>query len=238
MTYTVIGRCERTGRLGIGIATYSINVGRYCTGLRARIGVTITQAFPNEGNNDLALGLLAQGFRPTYVLKALEQNDPYYEYRQIAIVDRDGAPAAHTGAKTRPWSGHETGNGYVAFGNVLAGENVVTAIAEGFRRNPGAELEERLIAGLEAGRNAGGQRGSQGHLTERSAALVVYGDFDYCDTDLRVDLHDTAVDELRRIYEEYKPYQAYYRERSRNPRAAISQDEFVADLARQAVSRS
>jgi uncharacterized Ntn-hydrolase superfamily protein len=238
MTYTVIGRCERTSRLGIGIATYSITVGRYCTGVRARTGVTITQAFAHEGNNHLALGLLSQGFKPAYVLRALEENDPYFEYRQIAILDREGVPAAHTGGKTRPWSGHEAGDGFVSFGNVLAGENVVKAIAAGFRKNPAAELEERLIAGLEAGRDAGGQQGSQGHLTERSAALIVYGDFDYSDTDLRVDLHDKAVDELRRMYEEYKPYQAYYRERSRNPGAAVSQDEFVAGLARQAASRS
>jgi uncharacterized Ntn-hydrolase superfamily protein len=230
MTYTVIGRCERTGRLGIGIATYSITVGRYCTGLRARTGVTITQAFAHEGNNHLALELLSQGFKPAYVLKQLEANDPYYEYRQIAILDREGTPAAYTGGKTRLWSGNEEGKNYISFGNVLADESVVKAITEGFHRNPGAELEERLIAGLEAGRDAGGQRGSQGHLTERSAALIVYSDHDYCDTDLRVDLHDKAVDELRRMYEEYKPYQAYYRERSRNPRGAVSQGEFVAGL--------
>ena len=43
--------------------------------------------------------------------------------------------------------------------------------------------------------------------------LSVYSEFDYADLDLRVDWHDAAVDELRRMYEDYKPYQAYYRER-------------------------
>jgi len=28
MTYTILGRCQNTGRLGIGIATFSITVGR------------------------------------------------------------------------------------------------------------------------------------------------------------------------------------------------------------------
>ena len=62
MTYTILGRCRKTGRLGIGIATFSITVGRYCYGVRAGTGVTISQAFANEGNNQLALRLLAQGF--------------------------------------------------------------------------------------------------------------------------------------------------------------------------------
>src|SRR5262249_59078032 len=58
MTYTILGRCPRTGRLGIGIATFSITVGRYCRGVKAMTGVTISQAFANERNNKLALRLL------------------------------------------------------------------------------------------------------------------------------------------------------------------------------------
>jgi uncharacterized Ntn-hydrolase superfamily protein len=67
MTYTLLARCPRTGRLGLGIATYSICVGLYCNGMRSRTGVTISQAFVNQGNNGLALQLLAQGFGPTRV---------------------------------------------------------------------------------------------------------------------------------------------------------------------------
>ena len=40
MTYTVLGRCHRTGRLGIGIATFSITVGRYCYGVKSNAGET------------------------------------------------------------------------------------------------------------------------------------------------------------------------------------------------------
>src|SRR5713226_2593375 len=78
MTYTVLGRCHRTGRLGIGIATFSITVGRYCRGVRAMAGVTISQAFANERNNQLALRLLAQGFTAGSVLTQLTSNDPYF----------------------------------------------------------------------------------------------------------------------------------------------------------------
>ena len=57
--------------------------------------------------------------------------------------------------------------------------------------------------------------------------LFVYGDHDHAELDLRVDLHDKAVDELRRAFEEYELYRGYYRERAQNPRDAIPQYEFV-----------
>src|SRR5258708_32259515 len=98
MTYTVLGRCHRTGRLGIGIATFSITVGRYCYGVKSNAGVTVSQAFANERNNQLALRLLAQGFTAGSVLAQLLSNDPYSEDRQIGVIDRDGT----AGAPNRP----------------------------------------------------------------------------------------------------------------------------------------
>jgi uncharacterized Ntn-hydrolase superfamily protein len=230
MTYSIIARCPQTGRLGLGITTFSIAAGGRCEGILAGVGVCKTQAFINRGNDLLAIELLKQGFSPARVMRALEENDPDHAYRQIAILDREGNGVAHTGASTRPWSGHKIGAGFVAFGNVLAGPHVVEAIAAGFMAQPKAELEFRLLAALEGGRDAGGQVGGKGHLTERSAAIVVVSQPDYPDIDVRVDLHDDAVVELRRILEEFKKYEVFYRERGRNPREAIPQDAFVMQL--------
>jgi uncharacterized Ntn-hydrolase superfamily protein len=230
MTFTVIGHCPRTGRLGIGIATFSITVGMYCNGVRARTGVTISQAFVHQGNNALVLRLLEQGFTPEAVLAQLAGNDPDHEYRQIGIIDREGRAVAHTGPKTRGWSGHRVGPGMVASGNGLVGPRVVDAIADGFMAEPDADLEHRLLMGIEAGRDAGGQGTAEAHKPERSAALAVYSRFAYSDIDLRVDLHATAVEELRRIWLEYKRYEAFYHERSRNPRDAVPQEVFAARL--------
>ena len=230
MTYTILGRCQRTGRLGIAIATFSITVGRYVRGVKAMAGVTVSQAFARESNNHLALKLLSQGFSAGSVLKQLMANDPDYDYRQIGVIDRDGTAVAHTGPKTRGWSSHLTGDNYVAFGNGLVGAHVVTAIAKGFLAEPEADLEHRLLMGIEAGRDAGGQGTVERHKTERSAALLVYSRHAYPDIDLRVDLHETAVEELRRVYIEYKQYEDYYRERGRNPSAAVGQEAFMATL--------
>ena len=230
MTYTVLGRCHRTGRLGIGIATFSITVGRYCYGVKSNAGVTVSQAFANERNNALALRLLAQGFSAGSVLQQLLANDPYAGYRQIGVIDRSGTAVAHTGPRTRGWSSHVTGENYVAFGNGLVGREVVDAIATGFMAEPDADLEHRLLMGLEAGRDAGGQGTRERHKAERSAALRVYSRDTFADIDLRVDLHETAVGELRRVWTEYKQYEAYYRDRERNPRGAKGQEEFMKTL--------
>jgi uncharacterized Ntn-hydrolase superfamily protein len=237
MTFTIVARCPRSGQVGIGIATYSICVGLYCNGLRGNVGATMTQAFVNQGNNTLALRLLAEGFTPAHVLDELAANDPDFAYRQIAVVDREGRAVAHSGPKTRGYAGHAVGDGYVAMGNVLAGHHVVEAIANAYEAAAGDSFERRLLAAIEAGRDAGGQVGNDGHLTERSAAVLVHGAYDHAELDLRVDLHDHAVDELRRAFEEYELYRGYYRDRGKNPRDAIPQDAFVAQLAATGAAR-
>jgi uncharacterized Ntn-hydrolase superfamily protein len=230
MTYTILGRCAKTGRVGIGIATFSITVGRYAHCARAMAGVTISQAFANENNNAIALRLLDQGFAANAVLEHLKANDAYFTYRQIGVIDRTGAAAAYTGPGVRGWAGEVFGDNHIATGNGLVGPHVVEAIAKGFLAEPDADLEHRLLMGIEYGRDAGGQGTAEDHKAERSSALLVYSRNAYPDIDLRVDLHATAVEELRRVYTEYKQYEAYYRHRGEHPRGALSQEAFMATL--------
>jgi len=230
MTYSIIARCARTGRLGLGIATYSLVVGGRCEGVAANIGICKTQAFPNRHNDPFAIKLLADGYLPARVMEILAANDPQHEYRQIAIMDREGRIAAHTGPRTRGWSGHLLNTDCVAFGNGLVGEQVLTGMIEGFLADPATPLEYRLMHALEAGRDAGGQGDATTHRTERSAAIKVVDRNDYPDIDVRVDVHPIAVDRLREVLDEYKKYEIFYRDRGRNPSQAIPQDVFVAGL--------
>ena len=84
MTYSIIGRCARTGRLGLGITTFSLAVGGRCEGVAANVGVCKTQAFPNRTNDPLGIKLLAQGHVPTRVMEMFAANDTEHDYRQIA----------------------------------------------------------------------------------------------------------------------------------------------------------
>lgn len=229
MTFTLLARCPKSGQVGIGIATYSICVGLYCNGLRGNTGATMSQAFVNQDNNPLALRLLALGYSPEHVLDELKANDSSHAFRQIAVIDRMGRIAAYSGPKNRGWAGHVTGDGYVAMGNVLAGKPVVDAMAAEGATD--LSFERRLLAAIEAGRDAGGQVGNDGHLPERSAAVMVYGDYDHAELDLRVDLHDKAVEELRRAFEQYELYRGYYKQRARNPKDAIPQYAFAQSLS-------
>jgi uncharacterized Ntn-hydrolase superfamily protein len=235
MTFSIIGRCARTGRLGLGIATFSLAVGGRCEGVAANVGVCKTQAFPNRTNDPLGIKLLAQGLLPARVMGIFAGNDSEHDYRQIAIMDREGRIATHTGSRTRGWSGHQVGVDCVAFGNGLVGPQVLAGLIAGFLAKPDDPLEYRLMLALEGGRDAGGQGTTHEHKPERSAAIKVVDRLDYPDIDVRVDVHSTAVEELRRVLEEFKKYEVFYRERGRNPREAIPQDVFVANLkARQA----
>ena len=230
MTYSIIARCPRSGQFGIGIASYSIAIGMYCDGaVRANTGATLTLGNPLPRNNYLAINLLAQGRTATQALAELVANDPDSAYRQIAIVDRENTAVLHTGANVRKWAGHRVGGGYVVFGDSLAGYALLDAMAAAFEETRDAGLDEQVLAALEAGRDAGGL----GRLAERSAAMVLWGNRTYNEVDLRVDLHDHAVEELRRIYVDYKPSIAYYEQRARSPRNAIPAMEFADMLKKQ-----
>lgn len=230
MTYTLIARCSRTGRLGIGIATYSLAVGGYCPLVRGQLGAVSSQAFVNLKLGRLALNLLAQGFGAAKVMAELAAEDAKFDYRQVGIVDADGSAVAHTGARTQPWSGHVAEADFLAMGNVLAGEEVVSMMAEAFKACSGEELDERLLRALEAGRDAGGQQAADGsHLTERSAALIVHAHRDYGALDLRIDALPAAVDELRRLHTLYKPYVPYYELRHHSPEKTPPQAEWVRE---------
>lgn len=230
MTYTLIARCPRSGAFGIGIATYSLAVGSKCPAIATGAGAIATQAFVNPTFKALGLRLLALGHPATQVLDLLKGADPDFAYRQVAVIDRWGGVAVHTGSSTRPWAGHRVGDGFIALGNVLKDEGVVAAMGSAFVAGGHDDIAERIMRALEAGRAAGGQHGLAGPLAERSASLLVHEGEEHPLLDLRVDSHPNAVVEMRRVLDEFRPYVPFYRQRWREPGKAAPQDAFVAAL--------
>jgi uncharacterized Ntn-hydrolase superfamily protein len=111
-------------------------------------------------------------------------------------------------------------------GNAIASEQVIDAMEQAYLANPALDLEERLLRSIEAGRDAGGQPEGQ-----RSAALVVYDRKEFARVDLRVDLHEEPVGELRRIFEAYRPAIPYYDLRQVDPRVPPL-DQWLAERSR------
>lgn len=204
MTYSIIARCPRTGRLGVGTATFSIACGRRNESVRPNVGISKSQAFYERATDPLVLNLLAEGFSPPYIMKTLEASDPDFEYRQIGIIDVAGQPVAHTGPKIGQWAGHLVGPNYAAYGNGLAGPQVVEGIVAGFMAEPEAKLEDRLMRAIEGGRDAGGQAHNGVPRPERSAWIRVVDRLACPEIDVRVDLHTKAVTEIRRVLDGFK----------------------------------
>lgn len=121
--------------------------------------------------------------------------------RQLGVVDRQGNAAGHNGARIFPWAGSTSAPGYCCQGNLLAGPQVIRAMADSFEesRAKGASLVAALLAALVAGEAAGGdRRGKQaaGILVVRDRGNWTGSDR-YCD--IRVDDHADPVGELSRI---------------------------------------
>lgn len=232
MTYSIIARCPKTGKFGVGSATFSMACGRRYESIRPNIGVSKSQAFYLRYVDPLALSMLAQGLLPETIMKVLEQDDDDFSYRQFGIIDRNNHVVAHTGSDCGPWAGHTVGPYYAAYGNGLAGPQTVEGIIAGFLKQPDAPLEERLMLALEGGRDAGGQMSNGVPRPERSAWIRVVDRLEFPEIDLRVDLHDNTLNELRRVFEEFKHYRDYYANSSADPSHAVAEEKFVLSLAR------
>jgi hypothetical protein len=234
MTFSIIARCPRSGQFGIGIASYSIAIGRYCDGaVRANTGVTLTLGNPLPRNNYLAINLLAQGRTAGQALNELIANDADNAFRQIALVDRENSAVAHTGANLRKWAGHRVGNGYVVFGEprrpIGAGRDGSGSKAPGGTR--------RQLLARSGGRNAGGIVGGKAGA-RRSAALVLWviapNEVD------RLCGPGCGIEELRHIYVDYEAIVAHYGARAqsaeRYPRDGVRCAVEAAGKGRMALS--
>lgn len=168
--------------------------------VRAGVGAIATQARSNPYFGIDGLTLLQEGLSAPEALEALLAPDAGIdrEQRQLVIVDRTGQAAAYTGPHCQPWAGHVVGEGVVAAGNLLVGPETVSAMMTRFQTLEHESLGERLVAALEAGQAAGGDR--RGRI---SAALLVAREGDWPWIDVRVDSHPDPVTDLRRIFAEF-----------------------------------
>jgi len=212
MTFTVVARCAETNRLGVIIATRAPAVGNRCPIVRPMFGAASVQLIADPRQTMLAGRLLDLGYSAPKVLKELEDSDPNITRRQIGIVDSYGNTAAYSGKSAKGYSGHILGKQFVAMGNAIVSEAVVADMAKVMDDTVGQDLAERLMLAIEAGGNAGGQEEGQ-----FSGAILIYGSEPFAELDLRVDYHENAIPELRRIYDWFKPLVPYYLERVHNP---------------------
>jgi uncharacterized Ntn-hydrolase superfamily protein len=226
-TFSLIGRCERTGMFGIAIATSEMAVGSRCIHVAPGVGAVVTQASTNPRLGHLGLNLLRAGVSAPRVLEEIAASDQFVERRQLGCLDVSGLAAGRTGAANKPWAGHRVDRNVVVAANAVVGAGVADAMFETFRRSEGLPLWERLLASLEAGKAAGGQPNG-----ETSSGLFVVDREPYATVDLRVDLHREPVAELRRLATAYFPLIPYYSLRPRDPSVPSAAEWLEAERRR------
>lgn len=198
-TFSIVAYDSEENSWGVAVASKFLAVGAVVPYARAGVGAVATQSLANLSYGEQGLALIAQGLDASETLARLTTADDLREHRQAGIVDAQGRAATFTGSSCMPWAGGLTGEGYAVQGNILAGEQVVEAVASTYLE-AGGELAERLHAALLAGDRAGGDRRGR-----QSAALLVvkpegsYGGFTDRYLDLRVDDHPGPVPELGRL---------------------------------------
>ena len=203
MTWSIVAR-DASGAFGVAIATRFFAVGALCPHGESGIGALSTQALVNPLYGKQALDLLRAGVPAPEVVKRLTAPDEGRDHRQLHVIDASGRVGQYTGAKCVDWCGAVAGEGFSVAGNMLSNERVVAETARAYEKTK-KPFAERLIAALEAGEAAGGdKRGKQ------SAALLVFSTESYADLNLRVDDHAEPLAELRRLYdkahERFVPY--------------------------------
>jgi uncharacterized Ntn-hydrolase superfamily protein len=194
MTWSIIARDHSTGQFGIAVATRFFAVGSRVPHIAAGIGAIATQALVNPYYGIDGLTLLREGRAPRDVVDALIAADSGHASRQLHVMDAGGRIASHTGHDCVDWCGHLQGNGFSIAGNMLAGAQVLDDTAKAYAANEARPFARRLIAAMRSGEAAGGdKRGKQ------SAALLIYGEEEWSDLDLRVDDHTDPLTELERL---------------------------------------
>ncbi len=194
MTWSIIARDKTTGQIGIAVATKFFAVGARVPHIAAGIGGIATQALVNPYYGIDGVKLLREGRLPADIVATLISADSGRESRQLHIMDAQGRIAAHTGSECIDWCGHVEGDGFSIAGNMLAGAAVLDDTARVYAANETLPFAQRLIAAMKAGEAAGGdKRGKQ------SAALLIHGEADWPDLDLRVDAPVDPLAELARL---------------------------------------
>src|SRR5215472_14182723 len=194
MTWSIIFRERGSGRIAIAVATKFFAVGARVPHVEPQKGAVCTQALVNPIYGPRGRRLIRDGVGAVDIVRLLTAPDAGRAHRQLHVLGADGKFAAHTGAECVPWCGHWIGENFSVAGNMLAGPQVVSETVRFFRENIAMPLPRRLIGALKAGEKAGGdKRGKQ------SAALVIYGNQDYSELDLRVDDHVEPLLELARL---------------------------------------
>lgn len=211
-TFSILAYDPVAGEWGGAVQSRVFSVGNGVLWGEANVGIVATQAVVDVSYGPQALALLRDGKDAETVVKTVWQRDPDPDTlrwskngRQFAVIDGKGRVFAYTGPKATDWAGNKSCTAAnticTAQGNILAGPAVVDSMVARFERTQGP-LAYRLLAALEGGQAAGGDKRGQ----ESAAMLIVKkngGVWLHNDVVLHLQVDDSPapIAELRRLVE-------------------------------------
>ena len=215
MTFSLVGRCARTGMLGAVVTTSSPAVGSRCPHVRAGVGAALTQNRTDPRLGPLALDLLASGFTAEEAMRAIVAASPHRHWRQLAIIDAAGRTATYSGENVRGEKGEGEGRDCASIANIVRSAEIPRRMVARFEASPDLPLARRLIDALAAGEEAGGEM-----QPVTSAALLIAHKEAFAYVDLRVDDHRQPIAELCRLWAMYQSEADAYVVRAVDPERA------------------
>lgn len=217
MTFSLVGRCARTGMVGTAVTSSSPAVAARCAHARAGAGAAASQNVTDPRLGPAVLDQLAAGRPAQQAVDATLAKAPGAAYRQVTAVDESGETGAFSGAYTLGTNAVAHGPGAVAAGNLLASESVPEAMVAAFAARADLHLGARLLAALRAGLEAGGEEGPV-----RSAGLLVCDRVEWPVVDLRVDWDDDPIGRLAELWTLWEPQISDYVTRALDPGSSPS----------------
>ena len=186
--------------------SHYFGVGSIVSWAEAGVGAVANQSVPGPGCGPRGLELMRDGASPPEALQRLLSGDEQESVRQLALVDRHGRVAVHTGARCIEEAGHRVADGVSAQANIMKRATVPEAMVEAYLAASG-DLAGRLLAALEAAEAEGGDlRGRQSaalRVVSPRAAANAAGDSPF---DLRIEDHEDPVGELSRLVAARRAY--------------------------------
>ena len=217
MTFSIVARAPDAHLFGMAIASSSPAVAARCAHARAGVGVVATQNITDPSLGPRILDALAHGAGAKAALDETLAATRFAAYRQLLVLDRDGPPAAHSGAYALGIASSAVCAHAAAAGNLLARSDIPATMIAAFEA-AGGHLGARLLQALRAGAAGGGEAGPI-----HSAALLIVRDLAWPIVDLRVDW--TVADPvaaLSSIWDIYAPQIDDYVRRAIDPMHAPS----------------
>jgi uncharacterized Ntn-hydrolase superfamily protein len=216
MTLSIAAYDESTGQLGAIIASSSVSVSSRCLHWRSGVGIALSQNITDPRLGPRMLALLADGVEVEAAMDAVVHSTPYIKYRQLGLIDAQGATARYTGAGVLGCFASAEGRHCVAAGNLLDNDSVPNAMIQSYQTSSGS-FGSRLLAALLAGVTAGGEAGPL-----HSAGMLIGGEPSWPLAELRIDWDDEPIAKMQAGWSVYEAQIEDYVTRAYNPEAAPS----------------